>query len=230
LIDREAASHLPAADTPAIGVGIAEATARIGPENWVAIERADTPPFLGEFGMSAEVPRASDYIRTFYDSLDASLASGARWDYTPRWNAEAKDGWNAEDFSILEASGAQRANFRPRPYPRATAGMPLRFRYEDRDLDGRPRSLEFEWDHDPTCGETEIFAPVAMFPQGSDIEVGGAGASCQHHPRRQSITCRSAIAGTIRLRATAPAATIPFARFRRWWLPAAGPSSLMQGT
>jgi endoglycosylceramidase len=204
--------------------------ARIGPENWVANQRADTPAVPRRVRHERGRPRAGDYIRTFYDSLDASLASGAQWNYTPRWNAETKDGRSAEDFNILEASGGPRANFRPRPYPRATAGTPLRFRYEDRDLDGRPRSLELEWDHDPTCGETEIFAPVAMFPQGSDIEVDGAGASCQHHPRRQTITCQSAIAGTIRLRATAPAATIPIERFRRWWLLAVGPRSLLQGT
>jgi endoglycosylceramidase len=192
--------------------------------------RWDAPLFLGEFGMSADVPRAGDYIRTFYDRLDAALASGAQWNYTPRWNAETKDGWNAEDFSILEPNGAPRANFRPRPYPRATAGTPLRFHYEDREIAGQPRSLEFEWDHDPKCGETEIFVPVAMFPQGSDIEVGGCGVSVQHHPRRQLITCRSSIAGTIRVRATAPAVTIPIERFRRWWRPAAGPSPLLQGT
>ena len=153
-----------------------------------------------------------------------------QWNYTPRWNAETKDGWNAEDFSILEPSGMPRANFRPRPYPRATAGTPLRFHYEDREIPGQPRSIEFEWDHDPKCGETEIFVPTALFPQGSDIDVGGCSVSVQHHPRRQLITCRSSVAGAIRLRATAPAATIPIERFRRWWQPAAGKISLLQGT
>jgi endoglycosylceramidase len=172
----------------------------------------ETPLFLGEFGISAAIIGAGEYVRTFYERLDAALASGAQWNYTPRWNAESKDGWNGEDFSILEPTGALRANFDPRPYPRATAGLPLRFDYDDRDPDGRPRSIEFEWDHDPTRGETELFLPATAFPDGSDIEVRGAGVSCQHDPRRQLITCRSPVAGTIQLKVIAPAETIPLPR------------------
>ena len=189
----------------------------------------DTPLFLGEFGMSAEVPGAGDYVGTFYDRLDAALASGAQWNYTPRWNDETKDGWNAEDFSILGPSGDPRANFRPRPYPRATAGIPLRFRYEGREAAGTPRFLEMEWDHDPACGETEIFAPAAVFPQGSDMEVGSAGVTCHHDPRRQTLTCRSPIAGPIQLRFSAPAATIRLDRPRPWWQPAIGRAAQIQG-
>ncbi len=168
-----------------------------------------TPLFIGEFGMGAEIPRAGDYIRTFYDRLDAAMASGAQWNYTPRWNAESRDGWNGEDFSILEPTGSLRANFRPRPYPRATAGMPLRFRYEDHDAPGRPRSLEFEWDHDPKCGETEIFVPSSLFPDGSAIELCGPLAACHRDPARQVIVCRSPRPGPIRLTVTAPAGVIP---------------------
>lgn len=191
--------------------------------------RWDVPLFVGEFGMCAEVPRAGDYVRAFYDRLDAALASAAQWNYTPRWNAEIKDGWNAEDFNILEPSGASRANFRPRPYPRATAGTPLRFRYEDRDLADLPRSFEFEWEHDPKCGETELFVPLSLFPQGSEIEVGGDGVSWQHQPRRQSLTCRSSIAGPIALKVTAPAATIRLERPRPWWQSAAEQGPRLQG-
>ena len=171
----------------------------------------DTPLFIGEFGISAEIIGAGEYVRTFFDRLDAALASGTQWNYTPRWNAETRDGWNGEDFSIIEPSGTHRANFRPRPYPRATAGIPLRFHCEDREVAGQPRSLEFEWEHDPTCGETEVFVPAALFPDGSDFEVHGAGVSCQHDPRRQLITCRSPIAGTIQLRVTAAPETIRLA-------------------
>jgi endoglycosylceramidase len=171
-----------------------------------------TPLFIGEFGISAEIIGGGNYVRTFYDRLDAALASGAQWNYTPRWNAETKDGWNGEDFSILEPTGALRTNFEPRPYPRATAGLPLRFHYDDRDPAGRSRSIEFEWDNDPTRGETEVFLPAATFTAGSDIDVQGAGVSCRHDPRRQVLTCRSAVVGTIRLKVTAPVQTIPLAR------------------
>lgn len=172
----------------------------------------ETPLFIGEFGISAEIIGGGDYVRTFYDRLDAALASGAQWNYTPRWNAETRDGWNGEDFSILEPTGTPRTTFEPRPYPRATAGLPLRFVYNDRDPNGRSRSIEFEWDHDPAGGETELFLPAAIFPAHSDIAIRGAAVSCHHDPRRQLLTCRSPVAGTIRLQVIAPAQTIPLPR------------------
>ena len=151
----------------------------------------DTPLFIGEFGISAAIIGAGEYVRTFFDRLDAALASGTQWNYTPRWNAETRDGWNGEDLSIIETSGTHRANFRPRPYPRATAGIPLRFHCEDREVAGQPRSLAFEWEHDPTCGETEVFVPAALFPDGSDLEVHGEQAS----PASTTCDVRSSPAG-----------------------------------
>ena len=40
-----------------------------------------------------------------------------------------KDGWNGEDLAMLTPDGRPRPNFRPRPYPRYTAGEPHCFRY-----------------------------------------------------------------------------------------------------
>ena len=155
--------------------------------------------------MCAESVRAGDYIRAVYDRLDACLASGAQWNYTPGWNTQTKDGWNAEDFNIIHPSGTHRPNFRSRPYPRATAGTPLRFRYEDLGPSGAPRRLEFDWTHDPRCGETEIFLSNALFPPGSTVELQSSGVTWHRDPVRQVIVCRAATAMTISLRVTAPA-------------------------
>ncbi len=132
----------------------------------------DTPLFLGEFGVCAEAVRAGDYVSAIYDRLDACLASGAQWNYTPRWNAQTKDGWNAEDFNILDPSGTLRPNFRPRAYPRATAGMPLRFCYEASGPSGRPCGFEFDWNHDPDRGADRDFRPHRPVP-GRDPRRGG---------------------------------------------------------
>ena len=80
---------------------------------------------------AAEARNAGDYVAAIYDRMDACLASGAQWNYSPRWNERDKDGWNGEDFSILDSSASVRPNFRPRPYPRHTAGLPLAFRFDD---------------------------------------------------------------------------------------------------
>jgi endoglycosylceramidase len=168
----------------------------------------DVPLFLGEFGVGAHAYRGREYVSAIYDRLDAHLASGTQWNYTPRWNPQIKDGWNAEDFNIVTPSGAIRPNFRPRPYPRSTAGVPLHFRYMDCQAGNPTRWLELTWSHDPSVGETEIFVPNALFPPGSTVEVQPSGVSCWRDPLRQVIVCRAGRAMTIQLRVAAPTGTL----------------------
>src|SRR5262249_61333322 len=87
------------------------------------------PLLVGEFGISGGARRAGDYIDYHYDRLDAALASATQWTVSPRWSPRAGDGWNGEDFSLLDAAGRPRPNYRPRPYPHQVAGVPVRFRF-----------------------------------------------------------------------------------------------------
>jgi endoglycosylceramidase len=167
----------------------------------------DAPLFLGEFGAAAETTNAGDYIAAIYDRMDASLASGAQWCYSPRWNERDKDGWNAEDFSILDSQGAVRPNFRPRPYPRHTAGMPISFRFNDVQSSGGRPMLEFTWEHRPELGATEIFVPSSIFPPDAVIEVSDRGMECQREYSRQVVECRSARPGVLRIRMGGPPRT-----------------------
>ena len=128
-----------------------------------ASERWDAPLFLGEFGMDARVDRVGDYVDALYDRLDDALASGAQWNITPGWTPALRDGWNGEDFNILDPEGRFRANHRPRPYPRATAGLPERFWFSDGDAPEGPRRLEFDWRHESALGFTEVFLPASVF-------------------------------------------------------------------
>jgi endoglycosylceramidase len=173
----------------------------------------DAPLFLGEFGVAAEARSAGDYIAAIYDRMDASLASGAQWCYSPRWNERDKDGWNAEDFGILDFHGAVRHNFRPRPYPRHTAGMPLSFRFQGAPSSGGDATLEFAWEHHPELGATEIFVPSSLFPPDALIEVSDRGMTCHRDQARQVLVCRAAQRGTVRVRISSspssPLAAIP---------------------
>ena len=126
----------------------------------------DAPLFLGEFGAAAETTNAGDYIAAIYDRMDANLASGAQWCYSPRWNERDKDGWNAEDFSILDSQGEVRPNFRPRPYPRNTAGTPLSFRFQGAQSSGGCPSLEFAWAHRPGAGRHRNLRARLDLPAG----------------------------------------------------------------
>ena len=163
----------------------------------------DAPLFLGDFGVSGSASRAGDYVSCLQDRLDDLLASGAQWNYTPNWNDRDKDGWNAEDFNILDRRGLPRPNFSERPYPRAVAGVPGRFEFRKAAYPGQGHAMEFTWEHRPERGVTEIFVPGRLFPQGSTLTIEGEGATCWRDEARQLLICLAPRAGTIRVRMTA---------------------------
>jgi endoglycosylceramidase len=159
----------------------------------------NTPLFVGEFGVAAEALGAGGYVAAVYDHLDAYLASGAQWCYTPGWDPTLKDGWNGEDFSIVATGGSLRPNFRPRPYPRLTAGLPIAFTYRENGC----RSIEFTWRHRPRLGDTEVFVPNVLFPSGSSVEVLPPDVRRVHDSARQRLVCRLERPATVHLRLTA---------------------------
>jgi endoglycosylceramidase len=111
------------------------------------------PLFVGELGAPASTLDVGPYMDALYAHLDAALASSAQWVYTPDWTPAALDGWNAEDFSIVDDRGALRANFVVRPAARRISGTPT-------SLEVTGDELVLAWDHDPAAGATEIFAPA----------------------------------------------------------------------
>jgi hypothetical protein len=63
----------------------------------------------------------------FYNALDATLLSGLQWGWTNGYSPVTKDGWNQEDYSVVDQNLAMRSNYAIRPYPRAVAGIPISF-------------------------------------------------------------------------------------------------------
>jgi endoglycosylceramidase len=168
-------------------------------------ERWDCPLFLGEFGVAAGAKNAGPYVDAIYDRLDASLASGAQWNLTPGWDARRKDGWNGEDFSIVDAEGNLRPNFRPRPYPRLTAGIPTRFEYRESSPSAGGRALLFTWDHSPERGETVIALPEGLFRPRTRVEITPTNVDVSHDPAQRALVCRASFTGPITLRLSEPA-------------------------
>src|SRR5439155_21067676 len=72
------------------------------------------PLFVGELGAPPSVGNVESYIQADYDRLDDDFISGAEWSFTHGWTPSALDGWNAEDFSIVDDRGTVRRNFLPR--------------------------------------------------------------------------------------------------------------------
>jgi endoglycosylceramidase len=155
------------------------------------------PLFVGEFGAAAQTLNVEAYVRTNYERLDETLASGAQWVYTPGWTEERKDGWNDENLSIATPAGVPRANFTPRPYPRRIAGAPTSFR-----ADLAARTIDLYWQHDPATGSTELYVPAqAVFGQPTfTVTAYGEQISCS--AGSDLVRCSSPLAGPKRVQIT----------------------------
>jgi endoglycosylceramidase len=159
------------------------------------------PLFLGEWGAPPSVDEVGGYLGAIGRQLDLALASAAQWAYTPGWTAAAKDGWDVEDFSIVDDSGATRANFRARPFARRIAGTPTALVVGD-EADAKKNAMQLSWTNDPAAGATELFAPAAWF--GGAVEVSADGdVSCARDG--DLVRCTSATSGAKAVRVAAPA-------------------------
>jgi endoglycosylceramidase len=157
------------------------------------------PLFLGEFGAGGDCARARPYLDALYAALDKRLASGTQWVFTPGWTRERKDGWNDEDFSIVDDCGRTRGNFRLRPYPQRFAGLPTQIRVKYRDRRAGV-SVAVAWDHDPALGRTEIFAPRhALFGERVTIETSTSDLECRYDDEGMRLVCESSSPGAKRV-------------------------------
>ena len=162
-------------------------------------EEWNVPLILGEMGIQGGARRAGDYVDYLYDKADASFTSAMQWNVAPHWTPQFGDGWNGEDFSILDGLGQVRPNYRPRPYPRRVAGVPIRFRFESSNPPrGCPR-LEFIWLHRPGIGSTEIVVPAGAFPPTARPSIEPSDATCRWDPTRRLLICDSPRPSTIRV-------------------------------
>jgi endoglycosylceramidase len=165
-------------------VGHAFATMRARASSW------GVPLFVGEFGMHAEAEGAADYMEAVYGELDDGVTSGAQWNFTPGWTPATKDGWNAEDLSILDEDGAPRANYEIRPRPAFTAGTPGSFTVGagDGTIDAA-----YAWTADGTDHATEITIPAALHASRVEMSAAANGVSCAFAAGK--VTCHGGAEG-----------------------------------
>ncbi len=166
--------------------GFASLLANYGQE---AAERlGGAPVLLGECGIPFDLDEKKAYRGGGWQSqlyaadrtmraLEDTLLSFTWWNYTADNSNARGDQWNDEDLSIFSRdqqvdpadihSGGRALPALVRPYPRATAGTPLRLSF-----DMRSRILEFSFRHDPAVtAPTEILVPGYQYPQGFEVEV-----------------------------------------------------------
>jgi hypothetical protein len=153
-----------------------------------AAQLGDAPVVLGEFGIPFDLDHKSAYRsgdfraqaaaldRTF-QAVEANLLHATLWNYTPDNTNARGDLWNDEDLSIFSPdqqrdpadpdSGGRALGAVVRPYPKATAGEPLRLSF-----DMRRRAFEYTFRHDPSVSApTEIYLPQYQYPRGCQVEI-----------------------------------------------------------
>jgi endoglycosylceramidase len=156
----------------------------------------DVPLLVGEFGAPGAGTNVAPYMDAFYLELDTRFLSGTQWSWVAHWDAEKKDGWNVEDFSIVDGQQMPRQTYRVRPYPARIAGEPLSFSSTPQPSP----SVELSYRHDPALGDTRIFAPRdTVFGGEVRAEVEG-DATCAYEFDRRHVRCSSEVAGDVHIR------------------------------
>jgi len=135
------------------------------------------PALLGEFGLAFDMNnkhafKTGDYslheeaLSMYYDAVDSGLLHSTIWNYTAGNTNKYGDGWNDEDLSIISEGKERAAAGWKRPYPMASAGKPLSFKWDR-------KSGEFLFRLDAYSGikaPTIIFLPEETFGPSPKIE------------------------------------------------------------
>jgi hypothetical protein len=144
------------------------------------------PLLLGECGIPFDLDQGRAYRTGGFCQQEAALdrtmeaveAAGLNvtvWNYTPDNSNQWGDNWNGEDLSLFSRdqrttatldSGGRALSALVRPYPLATAGEPLRLRF-----DRRRRRFQFEFRHDPA-----VTAPTVIFLPKNDTRLTGTNS------------------------------------------------------
>jgi hypothetical protein len=143
----------------------------------------DMPSMVGEFGLpfdlfKGKAFKTGDYriheeaLSMYYDAIDEYLLSSCIWCYSADNTFSRGDSWNNEDFSIV-TTGSGDLPPRPRaaagwlrPYPAATAGIPLFFSWNR-----KTKELCFRFRPDTAAAvPTELFIPDGVWDKKPFVE------------------------------------------------------------
>ena len=168
---------------------------------WTQDRMGDMPCLLGEFGLPFDLNnkkayKTGDYrqheraLSLYYDGIDENLLGSTIWNYTADNNNLEGDHWNGEDLSIVSSPvagsplEARAMGGWLRPYPMATAGIPLKFNWCREKA-----AFCFRFRADPCIqAPTEIFVPSQWFPVDLSVSITageGGGALRAVHVREQ---------------------------------------------
>ena len=134
------------------------------------------PCLLGEFGLAFDMNNKKSFktgnyslhekaLSMYYDAVDANLLHSTLWNYSASNTNKYGDGWNDEDLSIFSEGKERAVSGWKRPYPLATAGKPLFFKWNF-----KRREFIYHYNADNSIkAPTLIFLPSDYFSASSKI-------------------------------------------------------------
>jgi hypothetical protein len=133
---------------------------------------------LGEFGLAFDLNgrkgfKTGDYsmhekaLSMYYDAVDVNLLHSTIWNYTASNTNKYGDCWNDEDLSIFSEGKERAAAGWKRPYPMATAGIPLSVKW-----DRKRGEFCFRFNADrEIASPTIIYLPEETFGSSPKVEI-----------------------------------------------------------
>jgi hypothetical protein len=169
---------------------------------WTRENMGNIPGLLGEFGIpynmnkgraykTGDYSKQAEALALYYDAIDAAQLHSTIWNYCAANRPEYGDGWNGEDLSIVTLGIAQgKAQGRAmagwlRPYPMASAGTPLAYRW-----DWKKGIFSYRYRADAGIdAPTEIFLPAECLGDRPEIscETPQAGGPASGHSTATSL-------------------------------------------
>jgi hypothetical protein len=133
------------------------------------------PCLLGEFGLPFDLDHKKAYetgdyslhekaLSLYYDAIDENLLGSTIWNYTADNTHKEGDHWNGEDLSIVSNGEPRAIEGWLRPYPMATAGIPIKFNWNKKKA-----AFHFIFRADPAVeAPTEIFLPSRWLSRSTE--------------------------------------------------------------
>ncbi|MDR1277589.1 MAG: cellulase family glycosylhydrolase [Treponema sp.] len=164
--------------------------------SWTREHMGNMPCLLGEFGLPFDLNgrrayKTGDYsvheeaLSMYYDAIDANLLHSTLWNYTADNTIRTGDGWNDEDLSIFSGGKERAAGGWKRPYPMASAGIPLSFKW-----DRKKGIFTYRFKTDGKIpAPTEIFLPeeFGTAPEISVVPADSGKIHWEYRPEKQRL-------------------------------------------
>lgn len=199
-------------------IGINQPPREFGTEQWkyqdftdeleailhkVELSMSNVPVVLGEFGtyynfngieksIKDDYRISSQILDNYYRALEKLNMSHMQWCYSPENDHEYGDGWDLEDFSVIDPDWNPRGHYAfVRPFARATSGRKLESRFHSpyeyiEPEKGKPvptSRFTLQMASKETNAATEIFVPRLQYPDGFYVWV--SDGVCYYDDSRQ---------------------------------------------